>query len=85
MQTQTHNRHLDTARAVVAASAFPTPLDAHSLDCARLLTENALHNLREAFRLLNPDNALRIQAETAGASAKRLREAIQARGQGRAH
>lgn len=81
----THNRHLDTARAIVAATPHPTPLSAHDLNCARLLTENAILQLREAYRLLEPDNALRIQAETAGAAAKRLREAVQARGTGRAH
>jgi hypothetical protein len=70
---------------VVAATPHPTPLTDHELNCARLLTENALAQLREAYRLLNQDNALRIQAETAGSTAKRLREAIAARGQGRVH
>lgn len=80
-----HNPHLDTARRIVQATPHPTPLTEHDLTCARMLTENALRQLREAYRLVTQDNALRIQAETAGATAKRLREAIQARGQGRAH
>lgn len=79
---QTHNPHCDAVRA---ACAHPTSITEHDLACASRLIENAHAHLREAYRLLKPDNVLRIQAETAGASAKRLREAIQARGAGRAH
>lgn len=76
---QTHNRHLDATRALVAASAFPTPLNAHDLDCALRLAETARHCLAEAYRLVKPDHALAIRCETAGRDAKAMRDSVQAR------
>lgn len=83
---QTHNRHLDAARAIVAGTPHPTPLTPHDLECALRLARNAYRQLREAMQLLDADNALRVHAETAFQAARRLGMAADARmPKGRAH
>lgn len=82
----THNRHLDTARQIVAGMPHPTPLDQHELDCARRLARNAYAQLQEALKLVKADNVLNAQADTALHAVRRLGEAAAARmHQGRAH
>lgn len=82
----THNPHLDAARAVVAATPHPTPVDAHELNLALIAARNASWNLAEVRRLIDADNVLRVQAETAFLALRRLGESIRAREeQGRAH
>lgn len=83
---QTHNRHLDASRAIVAGTPHPTPLTQHDLECALRLARNAYRQLREAMQLLDADNALRVHADTALQAAKRLGVAADARmPKGRAH
>lgn len=82
---QTHNRHLDTTRAVVAATPHPTTLHQLDLITAIKLADMAREQLQHAYKALKPDDALRIQAETAGLAVKRLVEAARARLPGRAH
>ena len=77
--TQTHNRHLDATRALVAASAFPTPIDDHDLNCAMNLAEAARSMLVQAYKLIRADHALSIKCETAGTCCKELRRSIDAR------
>lgn len=81
---QTHNRHLDASRAIVAATPHPTSVSPHDLDCARRMAENALAQLREAFRLVRTDTVLYVRAEQAGKAASDLRDSCAAR-MGRAH
>lgn len=81
---QTHNRHLDASRAIVAGTPHPTTVAPHDLDCARRLAENALAQLREAFRLVRTDNVLYVRAEQAGKAASDLRDSCAAR-MGKAH
>ncbi len=76
---QTHNRHLDATRALVAASAFPTPIDPHDLECAMRLADTARACLAEAYRLVKADGALSIRCETAGAGCRAMRDSVNAR------
>lgn len=83
-----HNRHLDTARQIVAGMPHPTPVDDHDLNLSLIAARNASWSLAEVRRLVDADNVLRIQAETAFNALKRLGESIRARHeqqQGRAH
>jgi hypothetical protein len=79
LRVTTHNRHLDTARALVAAAAHPSPIDPHDLDCAARLAENARLMLIEAYRLVRQDTVLSIRAEDAGRAARSLRDSAAAR------
>ena len=76
---QTHNRHLDTARAMVAASAYPTPLDPHDLTCILTMAETARQLMAEAYKLAKPDWSLGLHVETAGKSCKTLIESVSKR------
>lgn len=84
MQAQTHNRHLDATRAVVAGTPHPTTLDPHELQCARLLARNAYAQLQEALKICKHDTVLNALADTALHAVRRLGEGAKAR-QGRAH
>lgn len=81
----THNRYIDQTRAIVAGAAFPTSLDAHSLDCAQRLAENARLMLAEAYKLVRGDAVLSVRAEGAGQAARALRESVAARLPGALH
>lgn len=84
---QTHNRHMDTARQIVAAMPHPTQIDPHDLNLSLIAARNCSWQLAEVKRLLATDNVLRIQAETAFDALRKLGESIRARHDqlGRAH
>ena len=54
------------------SQAFPTSVSEHDLTCARMLAENARQQLAEAYRLLQNDPSLCVQAESAGKAVAHL-------------
>lgn len=74
-----HNPHMDEVRAINRASAYPSPIPTHDLSCALKLAENACAQLREAYRLSNQDNVLRMRSESAGMAARQLVDSVRAR------
>jgi hypothetical protein len=71
--------YLEDTPRLTLNSAFPTTIDAHTLDCAARFAHNARLMLIEAFKLLEKDTVLSIKAETTGKSIRDLRESIRAR------